>query len=74
MYISHTVIVSFNTTMVRDDESAVSLTFILVTNRPADVSFIVQVCTEDIDLGPDFGVATGVCVCVCVFVNYLMIL
>ena len=63
MYISRTVIVSFNTTMVRDDESAVSLRFILVTNRPANVPFTVQVCTEEIDLGPDFGVATGVCVC-----------
>ena len=59
MYVSRTVIVSFNTTMVRDDESAVSLTFILVTNRPADVSFTVQVCTEDIDLEPDVEMATG---------------
>ena len=53
------VTVNFNTTMVRDDESAGSLTFILVTNRPADVSFTVQVCTEDIDQGPDLGMATG---------------
>ena len=45
--------------MVRDDESAGNLTFILVTNRPADVSFTVQVCTENIDLGPDLGMATG---------------
>jgi len=45
--------------MVIDDESAGSLTFILVTNRPADVSFTVQVCTGDIDLGADLGMATG---------------
>jgi len=43
------VTVSFNTTIVRDDESAGSLTFMLVTNRPADESFTVQVCTRDID-------------------------
>ena len=54
-----TVTACFNTTIIRDDESAGSLTFILVTNRPADVSFTVQVCTEDIDLGPDLGMATG---------------
>jgi len=53
------VTVRFNTTVVRDDESASSLTFILVTNKPADVSFNVQVCTEDTDLGPDLGMATG---------------
>ena len=53
------VTVCFNTTTVRDDESAGSLTFILVTKRPADVSFTVQVCTEDVDLGPDLGMATG---------------
>jgi len=53
------VTVRFNTTLVRDDESAGSLTFILVTNRPADESFTVQVCTEDVDLGPDLGMATG---------------
>jgi len=52
--------VSFNSTVVRDDESAGSLTFILVTNRPANVSFTVQVCTEDVDLGPDLGMATGI--------------
>jgi len=52
-----TVTARFNTTIIRDDESAGSLTFILVTNRPADVSFTVQVCTEDIDLGPDLGMA-----------------
>jgi len=54
------VTVSFNTTVVRDDESAGSLTFILVTNRPANESFTVQVCTEDIDLGPDLGIASGI--------------
>jgi len=53
------VTVRFNTSLVRDDESAGSLTFILVTNRPTDVSFTVQVCTEDIDQGPDLGMATG---------------
>jgi len=52
------VTVRFNTTLVRDDESAGSLTFILVTNRPADESFTVQVFTQDID--PDaFELATG---------------
>jgi len=54
------VTVRFNSTMVRDDESAGSLKFILVTNRPADESFTVQVCTEDVDLGPDLGMATGI--------------
>jgi len=53
------VTVRFNTTVVRDDESANSLIFILVTNRPADVSFTVQVCTEDVDPRPDLGMATG---------------
>jgi len=53
------VTVRFNTTIVRDDESAGSLTFILETNRPADESFTVQVCTEDIDMEPDLGMATG---------------
>ena len=52
--------VHFNAAMVRDDESAGSLTFVLVTNRPADVSFTVQVCTADVDLGPDLGMATGI--------------
>ena len=54
--------VSFNTTVVRDAESAGSLTFFLETNRPADVSFTVQVCTEDIDdfgSGSGLGMATG---------------
>ena len=51
--------VRFNTTVVRDGESSGSLTFIVVTNRPADVSFTVQVCTENIDLGSDLGMATG---------------
>ena len=41
--------VRISTTVVRNDESAGSLTFILETDRPADVSFTVQVCTEDID-------------------------
>jgi len=45
--------------VVRDDESAGSLTFILEADRPADLSFTVQVCTEDVDLGPDLGMATG---------------
>jgi len=57
-YNFHIVTVRFNTTIVRDDESAGSLTFILVTNRPADELFAVQVCTEDIDPGA-FGLATG---------------
>jgi len=52
------VTVRFNTTLVRDDESAGSLTFMLVTNIPADVSFTVQVCTQNIDPG-DFELATG---------------
>ena len=51
--------VKFSTTSVRDDESAGNLTFIVETNRPADVSFTVQVCTEDVNLGPDLGMATG---------------
>ena len=45
--------------MVRDAESAGSLKFVVVTNRPADVSFTVQVCTEDIAVGPDLDMATG---------------
>jgi len=45
--------------MVRVDESAGSLTLILVTNKPADVSFTVQVCTEDIEQELDLGMATG---------------
>ena len=45
--------------MVRDAESAGSLKFVLVTNRPTDVSFTVQVCTEDIAVGPDLDMATG---------------
>jgi len=47
------VIVRFNTTLVRDDESAGSLTFVLVTNRPADEPFTVQVSTEDLELIDD---------------------
>ena len=55
------VTVSFNTTVVRDDESAESLTFIIVTNRSVDTPFTVQVCTEDLDGADDMGlgVATG---------------
>ena len=53
------VTVSFNTTVVRDDESAGSLKFVISTNRPADVSFTVQVCTEDIVVGPGLETATG---------------
>ena len=49
----------FNTTEVRDDESAGSLTFILVTNRPANTPFTVQVFTEDPEPSPNFGTATG---------------
>jgi len=45
--------------VVRDDESAGSLKFILVTNRPADESFTVQVCTGDIVVGPGLETATG---------------
>jgi len=52
------VTVRFNTTIVRDDESAGSLTFILVTDRPADESFTVQVFTQDIDQEA-FELATG---------------
>ena len=51
--------VRISTTVVRNDESAGSLTFILETNRPADVSFTVQVCTEDIVVGPGLETATG---------------
>ena len=55
------VTISFNTTVVRDDESAESLTFIIVTNRSVDTPFTVQVCTEDLDGADDMGlgVATG---------------
>jgi len=53
-----TVTVRFSTTVVRDDESAESLTFILVTNRPADTPFTVQVCTEDTN-DTASGMATG---------------
>ena len=45
--------------MVRDDESAGSLKFVIGTNRPADVSFTIQVCTEDIVVGPGLETATG---------------
>ena len=45
--------VRFNTTLVRNDESAGILTFILVTNRPVDVPFTVQVSTEDLSLIDD---------------------
>jgi len=45
--------------MVRDVESAGSLKFVIVTNRPADVSFTVQVCTENITVGLDLDMATG---------------
>ena len=45
--------VRFNTTLVRDDESAGSLKFILVTNRPADEPFTVQVSTEDLSFIDD---------------------
>jgi len=54
------VTVRFNTAIIRDDESAISLKFILVINRPTDESFTVQVCIEDVDLGPDLGMATGI--------------
>jgi len=53
------VTVCFNITVVRDDESAGSLKFIIKTNRPADMSFTVQVCTEDIVVGPGLETATG---------------
>ena len=55
------VTVNFNTTLVRDDESAGRLTFILATNRPADQIFTIQVCTEDFIpvLGTSFQMATG---------------
>ena len=51
--------ICFNTTVVRDEESAGSLKFVIVTKRPADVSFTVQVCTEDIVVGPGLEAATG---------------
>ena len=51
--------VSFNTTVVRDDESAGSLKFVISTNRPTDVSFTIQVCTEDIVVGFGLETATG---------------
>ena len=51
--------VRFNTSIVRGDESAGNLTFNITIDRPADVSFTVQVCTEDIDLGPDLEMAMG---------------
>jgi len=53
--------VNFNTTLIRDDESVGSLTFILETNRPADQIFTVQVCTEDFVpvIGTRLQVATG---------------
>ena len=60
VYLYHSVVtVRFNTTEVRDDESAGSLTFILVTNIPANTRFTVQVSTEDPDPSPNFGTATG---------------
>ena len=45
--------------MVRDDESAGSLKFVIGANRPADVSFTIQVCTENIVVGPGLETATG---------------
>ena len=53
------VTVCFNTTVVRDDEPAGSLKFIMKTNRPADVSCTVQVYTEDIVVGYGLETATG---------------
>jgi len=55
------VTVNFNTTLVRDDESAGRLTFILATNRPADQIFTIQVCTEDFIplIGTSLQMATG---------------
>ena len=52
---------NFNTTLVRDDESAGRLTFILEANRPADQIFTVQVCTEDFIplIGTNLLMATG---------------
>ena len=57
--------------MVRDDESAGSLTFFIETNRPANVPFTVQVCTEDIDL-PDLGMATGIHQCMQTYINTVL--
>ena len=54
------MIVRFNSTIIRDYESAGSLTFIVQTDRPADVSFTVPVCTEDTDLASSLGMATGI--------------
>ena len=51
--------------MVRDDESAGSLTFFIETNRPANAPFTVQVCTEE-------GMATGIHHCMQTYINTVL--
>ena len=53
------VIVQFESTEVRDDESAGTLIFTVVTSKPADESFTVQVSTRQLD-EPEFGSGSGV--------------
>ena len=51
--------VEFESIEVRDDESAGTLIFTLVTNKPADNTFTVQVSTRELDepIGSGSGVA-----------------
>ena len=51
--------VQFESIVVRDNESAGTLIFTLVTNRPADESFTVQVSTRQLDEA-EFGSGSGV--------------
>ena len=53
-----TVTVQYENIVVRGDESAGTLTFALVTSRPADVSFTVQVCTRELN-NTGFGLGVG---------------
>ena len=51
--------VEFESIEVRGDESAGTLVFTLVTNKPADNTFTVQVSTRELD-EPEFGSGSGV--------------
>ena len=51
--------VQFESIVVRDDESAGTLIFTLVTNKPADNTFTVQVSTRELDEA-EFGSGSDV--------------
>ena len=71
------VTVQYENTVVRGDEPAGRLMFVLVTSKPAEEPFTVQVCTMELNetdgLSVSDGSATGylpfaivyVCGCVC---------